>query len=163
MLMRPWAALTNELNQKIAVRHIINETSPTPDVVSIYLGKLEKEDVVHDLAQEMLGDPEQLQEYLRNIIEYELDNELIDNDEEVEIEQQQQDDDNVQMNFRIPPGLFLGFLMNGIISLDPNNEEGAEFDIDEFMKRKNEGDSKRNPRRKNKDIEDYFRDWTPEP
>ena len=79
-----------------------------------------------------------------------------------EEEEPQQDEDNVQMNFQIPPGLFLGFLMNGIVSLDPQNE-GAEFDIDEFMKMKNEGNSKRNSRRKNKEIEDYFRDWTPEP
>ena len=156
MIMRPWASMTNELDQKIPVRHIIVETSPTPDVVGLYLGKLEKEDIVQDLVQEMLGDPEQLEEYLRNIIESDLDMPLS------EEEEPQQDEDNVQMNFQIPPGLFLGFLMNGIVSLDPQNE-GAEFDIDEFMKLKNEGDSKRKPRRKNKEIEDYFRDWTPEP
>jgi|TARA_R110002096_G_scaffold429969_1_gene643386 hypothetical protein len=156
MIMRPWASMTNELDQKIPVRHIIVETSPTPDVVGLYLGKLEKEDIVQDLVQEMLGDPEQLEEYLRNIIESDLDMPLS------EEEEPQQDEDNVQMNFQIPPGLFLGFLMNGIVSLDPQNE-GAEFDIDEFMKMKNEGNSKRKPRRKNKEIEDYFRDWTPEP
>ena len=156
MIMRPWASMTNELDQKIPVRHIIVETSPTPDVVGLYLGKLEKEDIVQDLVQEMLGDPEQLEEYLRNIIESDLDMPLS------EEEEPQQDEDNVQMNFQIPPGLFLGFLMNGIVSLDPQNE-GAEFDIDEFMKMKNEGNSKRNSRRKNKEIEDYFRDWTPEP
>ena len=157
MIMRPWASMTNELDQKIPLRHIIVEASPTPDVVGLYLHKLEKEDVVQDLVQEMLGDPEQLEEYLRNIIESDLDMPLSEEEEEP-----QQDEDNVQMNFQIPPGLFLGFLMNGIVSLDPQNE-GAEFDIDEFMKLKNEGDSKRKPRRKNKEIEDYFRDWTPEP
>ena len=119
MIMRPWASMTNELDQKIPVRHIIVETSPTPDVVGLDM----------PLSEE---------------------------------EEPQQDEDNVQMNFQIPPGLFLGFLMNGIVSLDPQNE-GAEFDIDEFMKMKNEGNSKRKPRRKNKEIEDYFRDWTPEP
>lgn len=157
MIMRPWASMTNELDQKIPIRHIIVETSPTPDVVGLYLGKLEKEDIVQDLVQEMLGDPEQLQEYLRNIIESDLDMPLSEEEEEP-----QQDEDNVQMNFQIPPGLFLGFLMNGIVSLDPQNE-GFEFDIDEFMKMKNKGNSKRNSRRKNKEIEDYFRDWTPEP
>ena len=158
MLMRPWANLTNELDQKIPVRHIVFEQNPTPDVVGLYLDKLEKEDVINDLVQEMLGDPEQLQEYLKNMIEGELDAELPEREEEPE----EADEDNVHMQFRIPPGLFMGFLMNGIVSLDPENE-GAEFDIDEFMKMKNQP-PKRNPRpRKNEDIEDYFRDWNPEP
>jgi len=156
-LMRPWANLSNELDTKIPVRHILLETSPTQDIVGLYLHKLEKEDVIQDLVQEMLGDPEQLEEYLRNIIESDLDAGIIP-EEEIEPEQ---DEENVQMNFRIPPGLFLGFLMNGIVSLDPENE-GAEFDIEEFLKMKNEGNSKRKPRRPT-DIEDYFRDWNPEP
>ena len=155
-LMRPWANLTNELDTKIPVRHILLETSPTQDVVGLYLHKLEKEDVVQDLVQEMLGDPEQLEEYLRNIVESDLDAAIPE--EEIEPEQ---DEENVQMNFNIPPGLFLGFLMNGIVSLDPENQ-GAEFDIEEFLKMKNEGSPKRKPRRPT-DIEDYFRDWNPEP
>ena len=69
MMMRPWVSMTNELNHKIPLRHIVLESAPTPDVVTIYLNKLEKEDVIHDLVQEMLEDPEQLEEYLRTIIE----------------------------------------------------------------------------------------------
>ena len=159
MLMRPWANLTNDLDQRIPVRHIVLESKPTPDIVGLYLDKLEKEDVINDLVQEMLGDPEQLQEYLKNMIEGELDTQLPQPEPQ---EPEEVDEENVHMNFRIPPGLFMGFLMNGIVSLDPENE-GAEFDIEEFMKMKNLP-PKRNPRpRKNEDIEDYFRDWNPEP
>ena len=157
-MMRPWANLTNELDTKIPVRHILLETSPTQDIVGLYLHKLEKEDVVQDLVQEMLGNPEQLEEYLRTIVESDLDT---NNIPEEEVEPEDMEDENVHMNFRIPPGLFLGFLMNGIVSLAPENQ-GAEFDIEEFMKMKNEGSPKRKPRRPT-DIDDYFRDWNPEP
>ncbi len=162
MMMRPWANLTNELDQRIPVKHVVLETSPTPDIVSHYLGKLEKEDVVNDLVQEMLGNPEQLEEYLRTIVEGDLDEVADMHNEDMEDESEEEENENVHMQFRIPPGLFLGFLMNGIVSLDPENE-GAEFDIDEFMKMK-DGHPNRKPRpRKNEDIEDYFRDWNPEP
>ena len=160
MMMRPWANLTNELDQRIPVKHVVLESSPTPDIVGFYLNKLEKEDVINDLVQEMLGNPEQLEEYLRTIVEGDLD-EVDMHNQDVE-DEQEEDNENVHMQFRIPPGLFMGFLMNGIVSLDPENE-GAEFDIDEFMKMK-DGIPKRKPRpKKNEDIEDYFRDWNPEP
>jgi len=163
-LMRPWANLSNSLDHKIPTRHIILESSPTPEAVGAYLSKLERDDVVHDLVQEMMNDPEQLEEYLTNIIESEFDNNFSSEDssdeEEENINLTPEDlAERVQMNFAIPPGLFLGFLMNGIISFDPENE-GAEFDIEEFMKMKNKLPKKN---QKDKDIEDYFRDWNPEP
>ena len=43
MMMRPWANLTNELDQRIPVRHVVLETNPTPDIVGLYLDKLEKD------------------------------------------------------------------------------------------------------------------------
>ena len=162
-LMRPWANLTESHDHKIPLRHIVLETSPTPEIVGVYLTKLEKEDVVDDLVQEMMGDPEQLEEYLRNIIESDLDSTPLPEEQpEQETAYSQEDAERVQMNFHIPPGLFLAFLMNGIISF--NEDAEGEFDIDEFMKMKNEGFKNRKPRSdKKNDIEDYFKDWNPEP
>tara|TARA_Y100000593_G_C4306996_1_gene336266 strand:+ start:2237 stop:2881 length:645 start_codon:yes stop_codon:yes gene_type:complete len=161
-LMRPWVTISETLDHKIPLKHIILESSPTPDIIGAYLNKLEREDVIDDLVKEMMGDPEQLEEYLKNIIESEFDSSPLPELEDKEPRQEQEMDERVQMNFQIPPGLFLAFLMNGIISF--NEDAEGEFDIDEFMKMKNEG-FKRNSRRpkKNNDIEDYFRDWNPEP
>ena len=164
-MMRPWVNLSEKLDHKIPVKHIILETSPTPEVVGAYLHKLEREDVVQDLVQEMMNDPEQLEDYLKSIIESDLEAPIEEEMPPTQMENPQEemgdDYDKVQMNFQIPPGLFLGFLLNGIVSLNPE-EEGVEFDIDEFMKLKNRG--RKSPREDNtKDIDDYFRDWNPEP
>ncbi len=165
MVMRPWSNLSNDLDCHIPKCHIILESSPTSDLVKFYLMKLEREDVVNDLYNEMQSDPEQLEQYIKTTIERDLGN--YGNDDEQEEEsapppiEEIRDEEKVQMNFQIPPAMFLAFLLNGIVSINEDNE--MDFDIEEFMNLKDKERKPRPRKKKRKNIEDYFEDWNPEP
>ena len=132
-------------------------------MVKAYLIKLDREDVVQDLVQEMMNNPEQLEEYLQEMVESDLQETQEEDTEEQQtpLPPEELESDKVQMNFQMPPGLFLGFLMNGIISF--NEDAEGEFDVEEFLNMKNGKRSRKPNKKDDKDIEDYFRDWNPEP
>ena len=158
-ILRPWNDMSNEITCKIKREHIVLESEPTPDIVQIYHSQIEKEDVINDLYQDLQADPERLESYIKDIIENDI-TPIPENDEEDE----DIIPDQVQMNFRIPNAMFLAFLMNGIVSLDPEREDedeitGLDFNIQEFLNMKKGFP----PKGKNDNIDDYFKDWNPEP
>tara|TARA_Y100000310_G_scaffold344041_1_gene454733 strand:+ start:19061 stop:19702 length:642 start_codon:yes stop_codon:yes gene_type:complete len=160
-ILRPWNDMSNELTCKIKREHIILESEPTPDIIEIYHRQVEKEDVINDLYKDLMNDPERMESYIKDIIENDINSipENIENDEDQVIP------DQVQMNFRIPNEMFLAFLMNGIVSLDPEREDeeeitGLDFNIQEFLNMKKGLPPKKND---DNDIDNYFKNWNPEP
>jgi len=171
MMLRPWNNISNELSCQIKREHIVLESIPSTDVVEMYQHQMEKEDVITDLYNDLKDDPERMEQYVRDMIDNTIDGVDI-NEESTKNDTDDTDDidEDVQMNFVIPSAMFLAFLMNGIVSLDPeskeknNNEEisGLDFNIQEFLKKfpKREKEDKRRYRL---DFDEYFKDWNPEP
>jgi len=168
VMFKSWDILTNEIEFKLPLRHIISESSPKPEVVQMYLSELDKQDVINDLRDEIMDDPKKLEEYIRSQL-FE-DNEY-DEEVEVEVEATEENDinveDNVMMNFVVPPALFMSFLLNGIVSFDPESKE-HEFDIETFYrdaknkwKNNNRGDEEKDS--PDDEINKQFRNWNPEP
>lgn len=157
--LRPWNNMSNELTCKIKREHIILESIPTPEIVEAYKQQIEKEDIIDDLYSDLMNDPERLESYIKNIIESDLNVEDIDPEQDIP--------DQVSMNFQIPNAMFLAFLMNGIVSLDPEQEnngvEEIDFNIEEFLKMKNAFPPKPPKRKYRLDFDEYFKDWNPEP
>ena len=162
MMFRPWNNMSNELTCKIKREHIVLESTPIPDVIEAYNQQIEKEDIVHDLYSDLMNDPERMESYIKDMIENNINPEEFQNTEN---DEKSNEDENVQMNFVVPHSMFLAFLMNGIISLDPDEREddeklrGLDFNIQEFLKNMS---PKRKPSKK-MDFDEYFKNWNPEP
>jgi len=172
MILRPWGRMTNEIQFNINRNQIITDNAPKPEIVSIYLDELEKEDVTNDIYNEMVQDGElditnDLETYVKNKIMTDL-----ENTPEVKIPEQEEEpiptdaQGNVMMNFVVPPALFLAFLMSGIVSFnEEDDEEGFEFDIDTFMQQAKDKMIRKQQKKKDdpNDFETHFRNWNPEP
>jgi|SaaInlV_165m_DNA_2_1040747.scaffolds.fasta_scaffold21931_2 hypothetical protein len=168
MILRPWNTVSTELKYEIKREHIVLESNPMPEVIQIYLEQLEKEDIVSDLYADLMSDPERLEDYLKTVIEEDLEPNI---QEETMEQEQPEEGENVHMNFLIPNAMFLAFLMNGIVSLDPEQEDEGndipqlDFNIQEFLNLKNSKGfkSKKYSKNRNVDIEKQFKNWNPEP
>ena len=163
MILRPWN-ISNELSYQIKREHIILESTPTEDIIEIYKQQIEKEDIITDLYNNLKNDPEKMEEYVKNMIESTL-------TEMPSIEEKDNEDisieEDVQMNFIIPNSMFLAFLMNGIVSLDPESKENStnelDFNIHEFLNKFPKNTRKEHKKRYKLDFDEYFKDWNPEP
>lgn len=173
VMFKPWDILTNEIEFELPLRHIISESSPKPEVVHMYVVELDKQDVINDLKDEIMDDPQKLEEYIRAQITEDLDelndNSLYDeNDTTEEINDKEEVmEDNIMMNFVVPPSLFMSFLLNGLVSFDPESKE-YEFDIESFYrdaksKWKSPPHTDKEKDSQDDEINKQFRDWNPEP
>jgi len=168
VMFKPWDILTNEIEFKLPLMHIISASSPKPEVVQMYLAELDKQDVITDLKNEIMDDPQRLEEYIKSQLEQDLNEPIFEEEEEeIEMSGNEETEDNVMMNFIVPPSLFMSFLLNGLVSFDPETKE-HEFDIESFYR-----DARRrwkiNPNTDQEEdspddeINKQFRDWNPEP
>jgi hypothetical protein len=175
VMFKAWDILTDEIEFELPLHHIISESSPKPEVVQMYLSELDKQDVINDLKDEIMNDPRKLDEFIKSQIEQDLNEPMSDSEvlpyeenmlDEEDVEETA-NEDNVMMNFIVPPALFMSFLLNGIVSFDPETKE-HEFDIESFYrdaKRKWKNNPNKDTEKDSPDdeINKQFRDWNPEP
>ena len=174
-VIKPWIDNTDDISIDLPTDSVLVTTLPTPDLVHKYNYALEKEDVAQDIAAEIQNDPEQLQGFIERMVREELDEmDDLDNMPSPEMEERIERAENIDVNFRMSPGMFFHFLANGIMGIDEEN--GIEFDTDAFMQRfeefknKKKEDSSRPkrrppspPKRDEWDFGNQFDDWDPEP
>ena len=179
-LMKPWIENSDDISIDLPSDSVLVTSLPTPDLVRKYNYALEKEDVAHDIAAEIQNDPEQLQGFIERMIREELDEmdgleeQMDEGDRLEEIEERMESAENIDVNFRMSPGMFFHFLANGIMGIDEDN--GVEFDTDAFMEKFEEFKKKKEkpsppkkrppPRQSRRDDWDFgsqFDNWDPEP
>jgi len=174
-MIKPWIDNTDDISIDLPSDSVLVSSLPTPDLVRKYNYALEKEDVAQDIAAEIQNDPEQLQGFIERMVREELDE--MDGMEGMPSEEMQErieDAENIDVNFRMSPGMFFHFLANGIMGIDEDN--GIEFDTDAFMEKFEEFKNKKKekpsrpkrrppspPKRDDWDFGSQFDDWDPEP
>jgi len=174
-VIKPWIENSDDITVDLPVDSVLVTSLPAPDLVRKYQYALEKEDVAHDIAAEIQNDPEQLQGFIEKMIREELDEmDEMPGFPSEEMEQKIEDAENIDVNFRMSPGMFFHFLANGIMGIDEDN--GIEFDTDAFMEKFEEFKNKKKekpsqpkrrppspPKRDDWDFGSQFDDWDPEP
>ena len=176
-MIKPWIDNTDDISIDLPLDSVLVSSLPTPDLVRKYNYALEKEDVAQDIAAEIQNDPEQLQGFIERMVREELDEmdgmEGMGEMPSEEMQERIEGAENIDVNFRMSPGMFFHFLANGIMGIDEDN--GIEFDTEAFMekfeefkqKKKEKPSPKRRPpsppKRDDWDFGNQFDDWDPEP
>ena len=176
-IIKPWIENTDDISIDLPLDAVLISSLPTPDLVRKYNYAMEKEDVAQDIAAEIQNDPEQLQGFIERMVREELDEmdglEGMGEMPSEEMQERIEGAENIDVNFRMSPGMFFHFLANGIMGIDEDN--GIEFDTDAFMekfeefkqKKKEKPSPKRRPpsppKRDDWDFGNQFDDWDPEP
>ena len=173
-MIKPWIDNTDDISIDLPSDSILVTSLPTPELVHKYNYALEKEDVAQDIAAEIQNDPEQLQGFIERMVREELDEMDPEMTQDPSIEERLEGAENIDVNFRMTPGMFFHFLANGIMGIDEDN--GIEFDTDAFMEKFEEFKQKKKekpsrpkrrppspPKRDDWDFGNQFDDWDPEP
>ena len=173
-MIKPWIDNTDDISIDLPSDSILVTSLPTPELVHKYNYALEKEDVAQDIAAEIQNDPEQLQGFIERMVREELDEMDPEMTQDPSIEERLEGAENIDVNFRMTPGMFFHFLANGIMGIDEDN--GIELDTDaliekfeDFKKKKKEKPSRPKrrppspPKRDDWDFGNQFDDWDPEP
>ena len=173
-VIKPWIDNTDDISIDLPSDSVLVTSLPTPELVHKYNYALEKEDVAQDIAAEIQNDPEQLQGFIERMVREELDEMDPEMTEDPSIEERLEGAENIDVNFRMTPGMFFHFLANGIMGIDEDN--GIEFDTDAFMEKFEEFKQKKKekpsrpkrrppspPKRDDWDFGNQFDDWDPEP
>ena len=173
-MIKPWIDNTDDISIDLPSDSVLVTSLPTPELVHKYNYALEKEDVAQDIAAEIQNDPEQLQGFIERMVREELDEMDPEMTQDPSIEERLEGAENIDVNFRMTPGMFFHFLANGIMGIDEDN--GIEFDTDAFMEKFEEFKQKKKekpsrpkrrppspPKRDDWDFGNQFDDWDPEP
>jgi len=173
-VIKPWIDNTDDISIDLPSDSVLVTSLPTPELVHKYNYALEKEDVAQDIAAEIQNDPEQLQGFIERMVREELDEMDPEMTQDPSIEERLEGAENIDVNFRMTPGMFFHFLANGIMGIDEDN--GIEFDTDAFMEKFEEFKQKKKekpsrpkrrppspPKRDDWDFGNQFDDWDPEP
>lgn len=173
-VIKPWIDNTDDISIDLPSDSILVTSLPTPELIHKYNYALEKEDVAQDIAAEIQNDPEQLQGFIERMVREELDEMDPEVGQDPSIEERIEGAENIDVNFRMSPGMFFHFLANGIMGIDEDN--GIEFDTDAFMEKFEEFKQKKKekpsrpkkrppspPKRDDWDFGNLFDDWDPEP